>query len=93
MTNIFEVFSKMVNIVTSTTGHKKGLVTAAGTRDWVLLCFFYMSTVFGAIVLATTMVVQYFLLGILQQILSTILGPLQHHHCPRAPSARDYRRG
>ena len=92
MTDIFTVFNKMTMIATSLAGHKNGLVTATGMRDWVFLCFAYSLMLFGATILASIMVIQYFFLGILQKAFPAAFEPPQHHCCPRESSARSYRR-
>ena len=67
---------KIVNIVTSLMGNK-GSVVAIGMRDWMVFCLAYLFMVFGTILLATVVIIQCFLLSILEQVFSVAVGPYQ----------------
>ena len=83
---------KIVNIVTSLMGNK-GSVVAIGMRDWMVFCLAYLFMVFGTILLATVVIIQCFLLSILEQVFSVAVGPYQDWESFRIPSALSNRWG
>src|SRR5436190_19687732 len=61
-------------------GGQKGRITTGKAKDWVIICLVYLLVVSGAITLATNTAIQYFVLGILQQMLFVALRTHLHHH-------------
>jgi len=61
---------------------QKGQITGGKAKNWAIICLVYLLVVSETITLATNMAIQYFVLGILQQMLFIALRThhLHHHH-------------
>src|SRR5438045_6426383 len=85
----FEVLFEMGFCLSS---GQKGRITTGKAKNWAIICLVYLLVVSGAIMLATNTAIQYFVLGILQQMLFVALRTHLHYHHhwdPRKSSALD----